>query len=127
MAPSSTLTKWVFPYWCSATRCTARLSSARWASISARKRPKTKPARSQSRPRKEINDEPERQQVEESCVAQGPYEDSAPGNARAVPRAAGAQLRRGESGIQRGTGAAGSPALPGMRQAHLYGQLSGGH
>src|SRR5581483_3350883 len=118
MGRNLTPTKWISRYSCSGTRCTGTQSKSPWQSSSAPKnirKTHVRPALG-----KEAHDELDRHQVAQSALAQRSHQGASTIHARAARGSAGAQLRRSEPGLQRGTGAAGGPALPGMREADVY-------
>src|SRR5450631_1535560 len=102
MARSLTRTRWISQCWCSATRCTATPSSARSRNTIAagqnRRLEKWKTLWSQFRPdSKEHNDEPNREEVDQSLADEGADEGSAPTDARTGCRGARPQFQRSES------------------------------
>ena len=73
-----------------------------------------------------MNDESDREQISQPVADERAHQGSAAAHARAARRRAQQEFQRSESRLQSRTGAAGSSALPGVRQTNLHGQLPRG-
>src|SRR5579859_77715 len=133
MGRSLTATRWISRSWCNGTRCTARQNKDLWRSMWLReiRNPGLATTARPGAPqfvvlrlstlalRRENNDEP-RYQIAEPGADERTHEDSAARDAGAARRGTRPQLHGGQSRLQRGAGADGSPTLPRVCQADLH-------